>query len=91
MSQVTGCFRFKMKVNGTEQLATFEIKPPGLPAEKVVQVVRGEWRNLAAPRVSQNRIECLGYQSIASPVDSSLGVKAIGPYPVVFYPPAPAP
>ena len=90
MNQVTGYFRFKMKVNGEEQLATFELKAPGLPSEKVVQIVRGEWRSLVAPRVSQNRIECLGYEAAQQPDDRSLGIKSIGPYPLVFYPATPA-
>ncbi|MGI8891060.1 MAG: hypothetical protein ACR2G0_09810 [Chthoniobacterales bacterium] len=85
MSRVTGLFTFKMKVKGEERPAAVEIKEPGIPSEKVVQIVRGEWARLAVPGVSQNRIECLGWERVESPPPESQPVKAIGPEPIFFW------
>ena len=88
MSAVTGLFAFKMKVNGEPRKAVVEITSPGISSEKVVHVVRGEWANLVAPGVSQNRIECLGWDSLEATPVGWKPVKAIGPNPVIVWRPA---
>jgi hypothetical protein len=88
VSEVTGLFAFKMKVNGEPRRAVVEIIPPGIASEKVVHVVRGEWANLVAPGVSQNRIECLGWDRAEATPDSWIPTKAIGPNPVIVWRPA---
>jgi hypothetical protein len=78
-------FAFKMKVNGEPRPAIVQIASPGLPSEKVVHVVRGEWANLAVPGVSQNRIECLGWDRVEAAPEGWRPVPAIGPYPVIIW------
>ncbi len=73
-----GLFMFRMKVNGEERPAAVEIAPPGIASEKVVQVVRGEWANLVVPGVSQNRIECLGYDRIETVPAGTEALKITG-------------
>ncbi len=86
MPQVTGLFTFKMKAGGEERPVTVEIAEPGLPSERVVQLVRGEWANLCAPRLSQNRIECLGWEPASAVPEAMAPVKARGAYPMKFWP-----
>ena len=88
MSEVTGLFAFKMKVNGEPRRAVVEITAPGIPSEKVMHVVRGEWANLVVPGVSQNRIECLGWDRVEATPDDWVPTKAIGPNPVIVWRPA---
>ncbi len=85
MSQVTGLFTFKMKVNGEALPATVEITAPGIASEHVVRVVRGEWAALVVPRVSQNRIECLGYDRIEAAPPDQKPTRAIGPHPLLIW------
>ena len=91
MNRVTGLFAFKMKVNGEERPAVVEIKAPGIKSEQVVHIVRGEWANLLVPDVSQNRIECLGWNRIDQVPEGLEPCKAIGPNPVVIWRPGPGP
>lgn len=91
MSRITGLFTFKMKVNGKERPAIVEITAPGIPSEKVVHVVRGEWANLVVPGVSQNRIECLGWDRAEATPEGWIPTKAIGPNPVTVWRPADGP
>ena len=53
-----------MKVAGKELTAIGEIVPPGIPRERVVHTVRVAWANSIFPGVSQNRIECRGWERI---------------------------
>jgi hypothetical protein len=62
MARVTGLFDFKMTVEGKNADALVEIIEPGIETWEVVQLVRGEWANVCAPGVSQNRIECRGWE-----------------------------
>ena len=62
-----GLFRFRIKKEGQEETAVAEIVPPGLPFESVVHTVRIAWGNALAPGVSQNRIECLGWELMDAP------------------------
>ncbi len=87
MNWVTGVFTFKMKVGGEERPAIVEITEPGIKSEQVVHVVRGEWANLVVPGVSQNRIECLGWDRIDKPPEGWVPTKAIGPNPLVIWQP----
>jgi hypothetical protein len=56
-----------MKVAGREETAFVEIAAPGIPSEQVVHIVRVAWANAVVPGVSQNRIECFGWQRIDKP------------------------
>jgi hypothetical protein len=85
MSRVTGLFAFRMKVNGEDRGAIVEITEPGIVLENVVHVVRGEWVNLVVPRVSQNRIECLGWEPAETTPEGWLPTPAIGPNPVIVW------
>lgn len=84
---MTGLFIFKMRMSGVDQPAIVEISEPGIPSEKVVHVVRGEWANLVAPNVSQNRIECLGWNRTDAVPDGWKPTEAIGPNPVIVWRP----
>ena len=88
VSQVTGLFAFKMKVNGEPRQAVVEIIAPGISSEKVVHAVRGEWANLIVPGVSQNRIECLGWDRVETAPEGWKPTKPIGPNPVIIWRPA---
>ena len=61
MARITGLFDFQMKVEGKDGDALVEIIEPGIESWQLVQHVRGEWANVCAPGVSQNRIECRGW------------------------------
>jgi hypothetical protein len=87
VSGVTGLFAFKMKVNGEGRPAIVEITAPGIPSEKVVHVVRGEWANLVVPGISQNRIECLGWDRVEAPPDGWVATEAIGPNRMIVWRP----
>lgn len=89
MSPVTGLFSFKMKAQGAEHSVIAEIKRPGIEAEHVVRIVRGEWRNLIAPDVSQNRIECLGWNAASEIPAGWRRTKPMSAEPVVLWRPAP--
>jgi hypothetical protein len=89
VSRVTGLFAFKMKVNGEPRRAVVQITEPGIPSEKVVHVVRGEWANLIVPGVSQNRIECLGWDRVEATPGGWVPTEAIGPNPVIVWRPGP--
>jgi hypothetical protein len=91
VNRVTGFFAFKMKVNGEAQSAIVEITEPGIPSENVVHVVRGEWASLVVPGVSQNRIECLGWDRTETTPDAWKPTPAIGPNPVIIWRPAKVP
>lgn len=88
VNEVTGLFTFQMKVNGEPRPALAQIIEPGLPPEKVVHVVRGEWANLVAPGVSQNRIECLGWEKAEAAPEGWVPVKKTGANPVIVWRPA---
>jgi hypothetical protein len=88
VNALTGFFTFKMKVNDEPRQAVIEIRPPGISSEKVVHVVRGEWANLVAPSVSQNRIECLGWNRLDASPNGWKPTKTIGPNPVIIWRPA---
>ena len=64
MSLVTGLFAFRMKAQGAEHPLIAEIKEPGIKSEHLVRLIRGEWANLIAPAISQNRVECLGWKKV---------------------------
>ncbi len=85
MSRVTGLFAFKMKVNGEERTAAVEILAPGIEKRSVVHIVRGEWANLLAPGVSQNRIECLGWAPAERAPEGWKPAKPIGPHPLLIW------
>jgi hypothetical protein len=85
VSQVTGLFAFKMKVNGEPHRAVIEIIAPGISSEKVVHAVRGEWATLIVPGVSQNRIECLGWDRAEAAPEGWKAKKAIGPNPIIVW------
>ncbi len=85
VNQVTGLFRFKMKVRDEERPAIVEITGPGIKSEDVVRIVRQEWANLVVPGVSQNRIECLGWERIEARSEGLQPAKAIGPNPLIFW------
>ena len=87
MSQVTGLFSFQMKVNGEPRPALAEIIRPGIPKEKVVHVVRGEWANVIVPGVSQNRIECRGWEPVGAAPAGWRRAKASGANPVILWRP----
>lgn len=87
MKTVTGLFSFQMKVNGELRPAVVEITAPGIPVQKVLHVVRGEWANSIVPGVSQNRIECLGWERIETAPDGWKQLKAKGAYPVIVWRP----
>jgi hypothetical protein len=76
-----------MKVGGEERPAIIEITDPGIRPEEVVHVVRGEWANLVVPGVSQNRIECLGWDRIDKAPDDWQSTKPIGPHPLIIWRP----
>lgn len=85
MRGITGLFAFQMKVNGAPRPAIAEIIEPGIPLEKVVHAVRGEWANLVVPGVSQNRIECLGWETVAAVPAGWKPVKGMGANPVIVW------
>jgi hypothetical protein len=87
MSRDTGLFAFRMKVNGEDRGAIVEITEPGIALENVVHVVRGEWVNLVVPRISQNRIECLGWERAQTTPEGWTPTPAIGPNPVIVWRP----
>jgi hypothetical protein len=87
VDRVTGLFSFKMKVNGEERPAIVEITEPGIKCEQVLHVVRGEWANLVVPGVSQNRIECLGWDRIDNAPEGWEPIKPIGPNPLIIWRP----
>lgn len=74
-----------MKVNGEARPAIAEIVAPGLAREKVVHVVRGEWANAIVPDVSQNRIECLGWERIQAAPEGWRPEKTHSANPVVVW------
>ncbi|MBA3830717.1 MAG: hypothetical protein H0X34_02245 [Chthoniobacterales bacterium] len=74
-----------MNVRDEERPAIVEITGPGIKSEDVVRIVRQEWANLAVPGVSQNRIECLGWDRIEARPDGLQPTKAIGPNPLIFW------
>ncbi|MEO5717613.1 MAG: hypothetical protein ABIR29_03470 [Chthoniobacterales bacterium] len=88
MHEVTGLFAFQMKVNGESRPAIAEITAPGIPPEKVVHVVRGEWANLVVPGVSQNRIECLGWEKVEAAPAGWRPFKKTGAHPLIVWRPA---
>ncbi len=88
MGNVIGLFAFQMKVNGEPRPAVAEIIAPGIPSEKVVHVVRGEWANVVVPGVSQNRIECLGWERVEAAPEGWRPAKAMGANPVIVWRPA---
>jgi hypothetical protein len=67
MNSIVGLVKLRLTVNDATQTAIAEISPPGVPWERVVHSVRIAWANVLAPGVSQNRIECLGWEKIDSP------------------------
>lgn len=75
-----------MKVQGEEQPALVEIAEPGIPSENVVHVVRGEWANLVLPGISQNRIECLGWER-SETQKGFMKTRTQGPDPVIVWRP----
>ena len=85
MKCVTGLFSFQMKVNGETRPAIAEIIEPGIAPEKVVHVIRGEWANLVVPGVSQNRIECLGWEKVESAPEGWKPAKKTGANPVIVW------
>ena len=85
MNGITGLFSFQMKVNGEARPAIAEIVEPGIAREKVVHVVRGEWANLVVPGVSQNRIECLGWEKVESAPAGWKPAKKTGANPVIVW------
>ena len=84
-----GLFTFKMKVRGEALSAIVAISEPGIKSEEVVHAVRGEWANMVVPGVSQNRIECLGWDRIDETPEGYEPTKAIGPRPVTIWRPKP--
>ena len=90
MARITGLFDFQMKVEGEDADALVEIIEPGIESWKVVQHVRGEWANVCAPGVSQNRIECRGWERSKRSCESRMPVR--GQYaPVVIWRETPYP
>ena len=87
MREVMGLFGFQMKINGEPRLAVAEIVAPGIPREKVVHVVRGEWARVVAPEVSQNRIECLGWEKVETAPEGWRPVKIRSAHPVIVWRP----
>ncbi|MEO8440470.1 MAG: hypothetical protein ABI540_09640 [Spartobacteria bacterium] len=85
---MSGFFAFKMKASGEERPAFVEITAPGIPSERVVHVVRGEWANRVVPGVSQNRIECLGWDRVEKVPDGWAALPASGADPVIVWRPA---
>ena len=75
MARLTGLFDFQMKVEGKDGEALVEIIEPGIESWKVVQHVRGEWANVCAPGVSQNRIECRGWERSKRSCESRTPVR----------------
>jgi hypothetical protein len=84
MARITGLFDFQMKVEGTDADALVEIMEPGIEFWNVVLYVRGEWANVCAPDVSQNRIECREWDRSKRSCESRIAVR--GRYaPVVIW------
>lgn len=74
-----------MKACDEERPAIVEITDPGINSQSVVHVVRQEWANLLVPGVSQNRIECLGWERIDVRPEGLRPTRAIGPNPLLFW------
>lgn len=85
MNEITGLFAFQMKVNGEARPALAEIVEPGIPHHKVVHVVRGEWANVVFPGISQNRIECLGWNQVEAGPTGWRPAKKTGANPVIIW------
>ena len=90
-SSLTGFFRLNMRANGEESPAIAQLHPPGLAREQLVRVVRCEWADRLRPGVSQNRIECLGWEPIEAPPADWEPMKAGSANPVTIWRPVPTP
>ena len=85
MSQVTGFFHLTMRVGGEESIALAQVHPPGLPGERLLHVLRCEWADRLHPGLSQNRIECLGWEPIEAPLPGWQPLKARSSTPVTIW------
>jgi hypothetical protein len=91
MSQLTGFFRLSMRAEGKELTAIAQIHSPGLPGERLVHILRCEWADRLRPGLSQNRIECLGWERIEAPPADWEAIKGGSENPVTIWrPPASA-
>lgn len=90
-SSLTGFFRLNMRANGEESPAIAQLHPPGLAREQLIRVVRCEWADRLRPGVSQNRIECLGWEAIEAPPADWEPMKARSAHPVTIWRPVPRP
>jgi len=88
---LTGFFRLNMRANGEESPAIAQLHSPGLAREQLVRVVRCEWADRLRPGVSQNRIECLGWEPIEAPPAGWEPMKAGSAHPVTIWRPVPTP
>ena len=91
MSQRTGFFRLTMRAEGKELIEIAQVHPPGLPGERLVHVLRCEWAERILPGVSQNRIECLGWEPIDSPPPGWQPIRTASDNPVTIWRSPPLP
>lgn len=89
--RLTGFFRLQMRANGAESPAIAQLRPPGVAREHLVHVIRCEWADRLLPEMSQNRIECLGWESIAAPPSGWEPMKCGSSNPVTIWRPVSAP
>jgi hypothetical protein len=87
MSQLTGFFRLTMRADGQELIAIGQVHPPGLASERLVHVIRCQWAELIVPGVSQNRIECLGWEPLEAAPAGWQPIKAGSSNPVTIWRP----
>lgn len=90
-SSLTGFFRLNMRANGEESPAIVQLHPPGLAREQLVRVVRCEWADRLRAGVSQNRIECLGWEPIEAPPADWEAMKGRSANPVTIWRPVTKP
>ncbi len=83
-SLVTGLFAFRFNSRGEDRRAVIEITSPGILKEHVVRIVRAAWGSHCEKGVSQNRIECLGWERIETP-PAARRIKAGGREPVLIW------
>jgi len=88
---LTGFFRLNMRANGAESPAIAQIHSPGLAPQYLIHVVRCEWADHLFPELSQNRIECLGWEAIEAPPSGWRAIKGGSANPVTIWrrPPLP--
>ena len=87
MSQLTGFFRLTMRADGKELPAIAQVRSPGLPGERLVHVIRCEWADRLVPDLSQNRIECLGWEAIETAPADWQPIKTRSDNPVTIWRP----